>query len=50
MWADENPHAAAENRRKCPDLWGMCLSINEVVRISNMTELLLILHEKLEIS
>ena len=37
-------------RRNCPDFWGMCFWINEVVFISNMTELLLIFHAKLEIS
>ena len=37
-------------RRNCPDFWRMCLWINEVVCISNMTELLLILHVKLQIS
>ena len=34
-------------RRNCPDLWRMCLWINEVVCIFNMTELL-IFHVKLE--
>ena len=37
-------------RRNCPDFWRTCFWINEVVCISNMTELLLILHVKLEIS
>ena len=37
-------------RRNCPDFWRMCLWINEVVCISNMTELLPIFHVKLEIS
>jgi len=37
-------------RRNCPDFWRMCLWINEVICISNMTELLLILRMKLEIS
>ena len=36
--------------RNFSDFWRMCLWINEVVSISNMTELLLILHVKLEIS
>jgi len=35
--------------RNCPDFWRMCLWINEVVCISNTTELLLILHAKSEI-
>jgi len=35
-------------KRNCPDIWRTCLWINEVVCISNMTELLLILHVKLE--
>ena len=37
-------------RRNCSDFCRMCLWINEVVCISNMTELLLIFHVKLEIS
>ena len=37
-------------RRNCPDFWRMCLYINEVVCISNTTEILLILRMKLEIS
>jgi len=37
-------------RRNCPYFWRMCLGINEVVCISNMTEHLLIFHVKLEIS
>jgi len=37
-------------RRNCPHLWRMFLKINEVVCISNVTELLLIPHVKLEIS
>ena len=36
-------------KRNCPDFWRMCLWINEVVCISNITQLL-ILHVKLEIS
>ena len=37
-------------RRNCPNIWRMSLWINEVVCISYMTELLLILHVKVEIS
>jgi len=37
-------------RRNCPDFRRMCLWINEVIYISNMTELLLVFHVKFEIS
>jgi len=37
-------------KRNSPNFWRMCLWINEVICISNMTELLFILHVKLEIS
>ena len=43
-------HTSDFCKRNCPDFWRMCLWINEVVCISNMMELLLILHVKLEIS
>jgi len=42
-------HTSDFCRRNFPYFWRMCLWINEVVCISNMMELLLILHVKLEI-
>ena len=46
----QEKHTSVFCRKNCPDFWRMCLWINKVVCISNMTEHLLILHVKLEIS